>query len=329
MTIDPAAGWQSWHVHLAAFGTDVMDRAVAQAVAPVVSRHAVAPATGGRRPWFFVRYWQGGPHLRLRIHGPDEEEARQIEQQLARAVAAVDAAIPAGRRLTPHQYTAAVGALARTGEGTGALDPGTLRPPGVVRARYEPETDRYGGAGLLGLSEQLFHLSSGVALRACLAPRGRQQVFGQTLAATAVTASALPRAEIRPFLESVRDGWESWARSYVRDGGPTRPPGGDADDGAGGGGPEADRLRAQAEQLRSAVPELLRLMGEPGAPWDTWADPLRAALPVWSTAPGGRRRAHGILGSHLHMTANRLGAGAGQEGRTAALLLLLTGSELP
>ncbi|MFJ9522861.1 lantibiotic dehydratase C-terminal domain-containing protein [Kitasatospora sp. NPDC101801] len=315
MTTD--SGWRSWHLHLAAFGTDVSDQALARAVAPVVARHTVAPG-GAERPWFFVRYWQGGPHLRLRIHGPDEDEARAIQQQLARAVAAVDATVPVDRRLTTPQYADAVGVLARTGEGTGALDQGTLHPPGVVRARYEPETDRYGGPGLLGLSERLFHRSSTVALRACLTPRGRPQVFGQTLAATAVAASTLPRTEIRPFLESVRDGWASWTHAYVRE-----------DGGAGGPAPDDERLAAQAEQLRPAVPELLRLMREPGAPWDTWSDPLRSAVPVWSTAPGGVRRAHGILGSHLHMTANRLGAGAGQEGRTAALLLRLTGSDLP
>ena len=335
-TADPTAGWRSWHLHLAAFGTDVTDRAVALAVAPVVARHATAPGADGGRPWFFIRYWQGGPHLRLRIRGLDDAEAREVEALLERAVAAVDAAIPADRRLTERQYADSVGALARTGEGTGSLDAGALRPPGVVRARYEPETGRYGGPALLGLSEHLFHLSSTVALAACRAPRSGQKVSAQALAATAVAASALPRAEIRPFLESVRDGWASWARSYAQDGGPARPP--------GDGGPEATRpdaarldaarldaarLDAQAGQLRSAVPELLRLLHEPGPPWDTWADPLRSAVPAWSELPGGRERAHGILGSHLHMTANRLGAGAGQEGRLAALLLELVGSELP
>ena len=318
---DPSAGWRSWHLHLAAFGTDVTDQAVALAVAPVVARHATAPGTGAGRPWFFIRYWQGGPHLRLRIHGLDDAEAREIDDLLARAALALDTAIPAGRRLTGHRYGDAVGVLARTGEGAGSLDPGTLHPPGVVRARYEPETDRYGGPELIGLSEHLFHLSSTVALGACLAPRSRQQVFGQNLAATAAAVSALPRAEIRPFLESVRDGWASWTRSYTRGAGRTGP--------AGDGGPADERLNAQAEQLRSAAPELLRLMREPGPPWDTWTGPLRSAVPAWGSLPGGRDRAHAILGSHLHMTANRLGAGAGQEGQLAALLLRLAGSELP
>ncbi|MFJ5230365.1 lantibiotic dehydratase C-terminal domain-containing protein [Kitasatospora sp. NPDC088391] len=336
----PTAGWQSWHLHLGAFGTDVTDLALARAVAPVVARHTAGP--DGGRPWFFLRYWQGGPHLRLRIHGPDEDEAREIGLLLARGVAEADAATPAERRLTDRQYADAVGGLARTGEGVGPLDPGALRPPGVVRARYEPETERYGGPDRLALSERLFHLSSRVALGACLTPRSPQQVFGQNLAATAVAASALPETEVRSFLESVRDGWSSWADAYAKGAGPARPPGPAAGStggasGTGNAGSKGstgstdgdDRLDALADRLRSAAPELLRLIREPGEPWSGWADPLRSAVPVWSTAPGGRPRAHGILGSHLHMTANRLGGSAGQEGRTAALLLRLVGAELP
>ncbi|MCH0561743.1 thiopeptide-type bacteriocin biosynthesis protein [Streptomyces sp. MUM 2J] len=334
---DGTARWRTWHLHLPSWGADVTDRALAAGVAPAVARYASAPApdgradgpaapAGGNHPWFFVRYWQGGPHLRLRIAGLDDEAAQGVEDLLHRAVADVDAEVPAERRLTQADYASAVGSLARTGEGTGPLDPGALRPPGVVRAAYAPENERYGGAGLMPLSEDLFHRSSALALRACREPRTRRQVFGQALAATAVAAGALPGPEIRTFLEAVRDGWAAWLTAHDRYGGqPAGPAAAERDSAAGV--PAA--LRTQAERLRAAAPELRRLMRDPGPPWQEWAAPLRTAVDTWSTAPGGRERALGVLGSHLHMTLNRLGAGTAQEARLATLLLLLTGDALP
>ncbi|MFR9795078.1 lantibiotic dehydratase C-terminal domain-containing protein [Streptomyces sp. MS06] len=347
-------GWRTWHLHLPSWGTDVTDRALVLGVAPAVARYASAPraatdatpapvptppapapqpaptAAGegddSEHPWFFVRYWQGGPHLRLRIAGLGDEEARGVTETLRRAADAVDAEVPAERRLTQADYASSVGSLARTGEGAGPLDQGVLLPPGVVRAAYVPENGRYGGAGLMPLSEDLFHRSSVLALGACREPRTRRQVFGQALAATAAATSALPGQDRRPFLEAVRDGWAAWLSAHDRDGGP--PPG---PPGAASAPPAPspvagppDALRAQADQLRGAKAELLRLMDDPGPPWEVWATPLRAAVDVWA-ATGGRERALGVLGSHLHMTLNRLGAGTAQEARLAALLLLVTG----
>ncbi|MBN0048020.1 thiopeptide-type bacteriocin biosynthesis protein [Streptomyces actuosus] len=344
-TEDATVRWRTWHLHLPSWGVDVTDRALNVGVTPAVARYASAPAPapapvvapgvradgsaaprGGEHPWFFVRYWQGGPHLRLRIAGLDDEAAEGVEDLLRRAVATVDAEVPAERRLTQADYAAAVGALARTGEGTGPLDPGALRPSGVVRAAYVPEHERYGGAGLMPLSEDLFHRSSALALGACREPRTRRQVFGQALAATAVAAGALPEPERRPFLEAVRDGWAAWLTAHDRNDERSVPPA-PAEPGTVPGVSSA--LRAQADRLRSAAPELRRLMRDPGPPWEAWAAPLRAAVDTWSTAPGGRERALGVLGSHLHMTLNRLGAGTAQEARLATLMLLVTGESLP
>lgn len=59
-----AAPWSSLHVHLVG-GQAVEDRCLVDIVAPALR------ATG--QPWFYVRYWEGGPHLRVRTRAATDE----------------------------------------------------------------------------------------------------------------------------------------------------------------------------------------------------------------------------------------------------------------
>ena len=68
---------------------------------------------------------------------------------------------------------------------------------------------------------------------------------------------------------------------------------------------------------RSAVPdEPLR-----NSPWRSWADSLGREADQWWRDPAIRDRAAGILGSHLHMTCNRLGLAAADETALIAVAL--------
>lgn len=98
------------------------------------------------RRWFFVRYSDDGAlvsghHLRLRFQGPDDEWAAL---------------------------------LALLVEAAGHV---THREPMVVPATYEPEVDRYGGAGGLAIAHQVFAEDSANVLRLFTMPQRSDLVW--------------------------------------------------------------------------------------------------------------------------------------------------------
>ncbi len=113
-------------------GVASADRVLLEHLAPLVDR---ARRKGWMDRWFFVRYADPWPHLRVRLHGDVNALLPELERTFAQAQSQ--------------------GALWRA-----ALD------------TYEPETERYGGATGLPLAERLFELSSDSALRALSAEGG-------------------------------------------------------------------------------------------------------------------------------------------------------------
>lgn len=310
----PSTGWRSWHLHVDTFAPAALDDVLTQVVGPLADEFGLLRPEGP--PWFFIRYWQGGPHVRLRIAELTQGQADEVEARLAARLHRIDTALPRSQRLTQADYERVVGPVARAGEGGVPLAAGELVPPGVQRAAYEPEYERYGGRRLIAASERLFHHSSRVALSVCRVRAGTRHGLASGMEATAAACSVLgdgssPMGRL-DFLTAQRDMWLRWTQ-----------PEGTSVDGA------AEELRALTElagnQLRalgtfaSSLSQSLR-QGDPR--WAEWTDPLRSALGAW-TAELGPARAIGIFGSHLHMTANRLGVGAGREAHIAALLLAL------
>ncbi|MBL0386965.1 thiopeptide-type bacteriocin biosynthesis protein [Tumebacillus sp. ITR2] len=109
------------------------------------------------REWFFLRYWEGGPHLRVRFLNP----AAEVESLLRERIGAFIAAHPAEREWTREEYYAN-----HTFDGE-KLDEAELPwyPNGtIVALPYEPEYKRYGGVAAMPISESLFHLSSETAM---------------------------------------------------------------------------------------------------------------------------------------------------------------------
>ncbi len=104
--------------------SETCDRVVLEVVAPLIEELA-----GLSRRWFFLRYSEGGPHVRLRIYAPSARLAAEARPAIERAAAT---AAPLVRRL---EYVA-----------------------------YEPEVERYGGPHGVVLAEELFHHSSAAAL---------------------------------------------------------------------------------------------------------------------------------------------------------------------
>ncbi|MCE7080565.1 thiopeptide-type bacteriocin biosynthesis protein [Streptomyces sp. ST2-7A] len=290
----PGTTWRAWHLHTASPARSLHDRVVTEVVSPVV-------ATLPGRPWFFIRYWHAGPHVRLRIGDLDASEAERVEAALTEGLGAAgrlrDDETPIGA--DAHRAVAARLAL---GEGIPGSDPGVreMLPPGVHRAVYEPELERYGGARLMPASEHLFRLSSELIAAFLRRAPSTGARAGLALRAVLVAGHALEDPEDEAAFHHF--GLAAW-RSRVIDAG--HPP------------DRVDRLcgaavTAERERPRPAP------AGDPGdrSPLTPWYRALvslvRAARELSPGHPGQ------LVSSHVHMLHNRLGLGMAEELQTYA-----------
>ncbi len=297
--------WSSWHLHAQAHGGQVLDQILREVAAPVASLLA-APEPSGQpvaRPWFFIRYWQYGPHVRLRVAGLDAGESSSMTSALTRRMDAALSGLDDAQRMDQDAYARIVSGLARTGEGGQSMAVGTLAPAGVLVREYEPETDRYGGRAHLELSEDLFHSSSVAALRACLRRPGYAHHLSDGLEAMAATLSAWP-GDRGLLLRRTRDGWSDYLRGA----------------GIGNAAGVEEYATKKAHALSGFADQLIEVSRGAQTRWSGWTGPLASACELWLTELG-RDRAAGIFASHLHMMQNRLGVAAGGEAYLAATLL--------
>lgn len=267
--------WRSWHLHVSELRVGASDD---------ILRRVVQPALEGlNNPWFFVRYWQYGPHIRLRVGNLDDAAVAPLEAVLRRLLEEV--AGGAGPMLTADEYRRQATPLAAAGEGGQALEVGNLWPPGVYRRPYQPEVERYGGASLLASSESLFHTASSLALAFVCRDAPEAARCGLGLQATRAALGVLGNDERRgAFCRSAGAAWQAWA----------------ARAGATGQGKYPAPVATSPRE------------GNVAPPVRRWADQLRSSMTLWREASSDTV-AERILQSHVHMLHNRLGLSVSQE----------------
>ncbi|MFZ4284482.1 thiopeptide-type bacteriocin biosynthesis protein [Streptomyces rhizosphaericola] len=175
--------WLSLHCFLRSAPEDV-DTLLTEEVAPLLDGLVAGGEAGG---WFFIRYDEGGHHLRIRVRGASEATAVSLAAALAEA---------AGR-------------LPDTGAGavSGQADHAEVRA-----VPYVPETARYGGPEALPVAEEVFVRSSRVAVRAVReTPRGSARLaLAIDLAHTTALACGPDRLAAAQWLRRHAAGWR-WA----------------------------------------------------------------------------------------------------------------------
>ncbi|MEU6652819.1 thiopeptide-type bacteriocin biosynthesis protein [Streptomyces sp. NPDC046900] len=170
--------WSSLHVH-AHGDRDYKDELLLDCLAPAADLMVAEGAASG---WFFIRYWAGSPHVRIRLRDADPQRVRQLADQARTWLAAhpLDA-----EPLDPEAFYATVG-------GRAALESYTWHPHGsVVPGVYEPESERYGGQFAMADAEELFIVSTQVALAAIRSSRQGGQRLGVALNLLTAFASAV------------------------------------------------------------------------------------------------------------------------------------------
>ncbi|MBR7836775.1 thiopeptide-type bacteriocin biosynthesis protein [Actinospica durhamensis] len=176
---DDVGDWQSFHVFLHT-GIAEADAFLTEDLAPVLD--GLAAGREGSA-WFFIRYGEGGPHVRVRVRG----------------LGAATAGLPAD--------------LSRLAAARTAVDgPWPSRHAEVLAAAYVPETGRYGGTLALPIAEELFAGSSRVAVQALrqLATGGARLTLASDFANATASALGLDRLTAAQWLRRHASGWR-WA----------------------------------------------------------------------------------------------------------------------
>jgi thiopeptide-type bacteriocin biosynthesis protein len=151
-------GWLSLHV----FGVADTDRFLTDAVRPLVTALGRA---GLLTRYFFIRYWEGGPHVRLRVLPCDPAQRDRI---LGHALLALDdhlAGQPAAPAPTGSAGYAALAAEFARLERRDDYDRRVRLHPCVELIEYRPEHDAYGDGATLSAVERHFTESSRIVLR--------------------------------------------------------------------------------------------------------------------------------------------------------------------
>ncbi len=158
---------------------------------------------------FFVRYWQGGPHLRLRLLPRAESAAPQIVDAVRRAATDYFQRYPAPDTLDHARYNEVSSHLSRMEYGHDQRIP--LYPNNSLHfLPYTPEYAHYGGPQAMPFVEQHFSESSAIALTLLAQGANRNQRTAHSIAAMLLTAAlASPaRASTARVIEHFYCSWE-------------------------------------------------------------------------------------------------------------------------
>jgi thiopeptide-type bacteriocin biosynthesis protein len=156
-------GWRSLHVHRFAN----QDALLVDGLAPLLAR---LRDQGLVERSFFLRYWEGGHHIRVRVR-TDPTDSDAVTAQLTEGLSGYLRAHPDDASFDLAEFMREAQPTMAALEGT---VPGEIYPPDTVRvAAYHPEYDKYGGPGGVAIAEEFFDRSSGLALTALAELGGR------------------------------------------------------------------------------------------------------------------------------------------------------------
>ncbi|MQS16831.1 SagB/ThcOx family dehydrogenase [Streptomyces kaniharaensis] len=292
-TVDDRAthAWHSLHLSLH-LTTEATDAFVTEDLAPLMDG-----LTAGRpgADWFFIRYGEGGPHLRIRYRGL------------------------AGGPTNGHDDLA--GELARlAAEHAPVAGPWPSRHADVDAVPYVPETERYGGPVALPLAEDVFVTSARTVVHALRAnpSRAARLPLAADLAHATAHALGLDQLAAGQWLRRHAASWR-WIDEVELL--PAAAVHAQVNSVFAG---QRQALVRRAQTVRTSLDE------GTAAPWlAAWADQVRATEARLRAALGeqDQDRLPWVWASQLHMLFNRLGVTPDEERavcRLAARTLLET-----
>ncbi|MGH3834586.1 MAG: thiopeptide-type bacteriocin biosynthesis protein [Pseudonocardiaceae bacterium] len=195
-----ATRWVSAHLYY----HDALNDLLRCAVRPLVGELAADGLIDG---FFFIRYWQGGPHVRLRVLLRGRAQARPVERVIEARIGRFFARCPSQTVVRSEDYLRAAGWFSQHEFGRVVLEP--LQPNNSLRyVAYVPEGDRLGGPAGVAAFEPHFMDSSALALELIATNPNEQRRAGRALAMMLIAAAVVipdPQRLSRFFRYSYRD----------------------------------------------------------------------------------------------------------------------------
>lgn len=287
MTEAPIPRWQAFHFHY----HEQQDHLLEELLRPLVASLA---KRGESDSFFFVRYLLGGPHIRLRVRlcGDLQAVAAEVQGTAKRFFEACPS-----RATLPEDKILAINREILKGDPTERDE--EVYPDNFMRpAPFHPELERYGGPELFPESLAFFAISSCRVLRWLhekAGDSGSRLSFAFHHLALQALGSSKNGQELLGLVSYPVPGWESAPALLVQRG---------------------DEVfeRQKESHVRALRRRIEAIVDGPLFGGDLLAErTLEGALREVRT-----RR--GILSSHLHMTANRLGLKHAEEIYLARLL---------
>ncbi|HEU5229048.1 MAG TPA: thiopeptide-type bacteriocin biosynthesis protein [Ktedonobacteraceae bacterium] len=301
--------WVSLHLFYHDDPVPLLTECVQPAIKELYARHLLQRC-------FFIRYWQGGPHIRLRLLPRSEAVRETLLELVATRIAAFFTAHPAQSQMREEEYFALRTRFGMAEYGEPDFTP--LYPNNALQyIAYEPEYERYGGTAAMPLVEQHFTESSEIALTLLQEKPSRNQLSGHALA-TLFLGFWLCEDDFNALPGIFEDYYDWWSSGYKLD-------------------THFGRLyQRQHENVRKLIRRLRSLKQDIGAIPDAQEYPseytmliprwissictLKAQLQRLAQEQNVEIELRRVLYSCLHMHNNRLGISPVEEAYLAFLL---------
>jgi hypothetical protein len=278
--------WLSAHV----FRHDDLDTLLTEQIGPLGAELA---ADGLIQRFFYLRYWEGGPHVRVRLQTTTANPSR-LKSILTERLGAYLRAHPSRHPVGPSAYAAWSEHYAKM-EGRRYYDRLLYAADTIVFSDYVPENDSFGHGRSLLAVEKNFCDSTEIALRTLNIPP--RQRLSPAMAMTLATMISLPATRVRavPY-DTDTDTDSAWLDSR-------------------------DELHSLAERLRTA--DLSVKSDIPALDWLRSLLELRDLLTALHAdglfVTSSKRPVAYAIHRCLHLHLNRMGVTADQETRLRRL----------
>lgn len=278
------------------------------------------------RQWFFIRYWHGGPHLRVRLFDVPANRRAQIKIKLAQLLAVLRSEPAISRQQYYQNHT--FDGVAEDIQALPWFDHCTVHD-----IAYEPEYLRYGGRLSINISEQLFCASTQWVVSQLTRPDWQQMRLtiawhNMVFTARQLLSDDTSLAAASQFFQQYAQYWRSHAlaatqidqqvTAWVRR--------------------HHDQLSLQLQQCwHQQQPTTTTALAD--ANWQTALQQCRVAwladassgalqMPYGGFSINASQRGmalQALTASHLHMTNNRLGIAPAEEYQLALLISAIVG----
>lgn len=141
--------WRALHI----FYYEKRDELLVHGIRPILEKYGV-------KEFFFIRYWEKGPHIRLRIKSGNSELFESIRREIEEFVAANKSEAI----ISEHHYQEVSEMFAKKEKIENIKDKSLIPDNNIREMPYLPEYDKYYGEDGVALAEREFCFSSSLAL---------------------------------------------------------------------------------------------------------------------------------------------------------------------